>query len=47
MGIYLKSLRAVIKMAFFAYRDYYLQFEELTGGTGYVDIVYLPKNYPE
>ena len=42
-----QSLRAVIKMAYFAYRDYYLQFEELSGGTGYADIVYLPKKYSD
>ena len=42
-----QSLRSVIKMAYFAYRDYYLQFEELPGGTGYADIVYLPKKYSE
>ena len=42
-----QSLRAVIKMAYFAYRDYYLQFEELAGGTGYADIVYLPKKYSD
>ena len=42
-----QSLRAVIKMAYFAYRDYYLQFEELPGGTGYADIVYLPKKYSD
>ena len=37
------ALRSVIKMAYFAYRDYYMQFEELPGGDGYADIVYLPK----
>ena len=42
-----QSLRSVIKMAYFAYRDYYLQFEELPGGNGYADIVYLPKKYSE
>ena len=42
-----QSLRAVIKMAYFAYRDYYLQFEELPGGNGYADIVYLPKKYSD
>ncbi|MBQ7562581.1 MAG: AAA family ATPase [Lachnospiraceae bacterium] len=38
-----QSLRAVIKLAYFAYKDLYIQFEELSGGTGYADIVYFPK----
>ncbi len=37
------SLRAVIQVAYFAYKDYYLKFEELPTGKGYADIVYLPK----
>lgn len=37
------SLRSVIKLAFYSYRDHYLQFEELPAGEGYADIVYLPK----
>ena len=44
-----QSLRGTIKLAYFAYRDKYLQMEELAGGTGYADIVYLPKrnsDYP-
>ena len=44
-----QSLRATIKLAYFAYRDQYIQLEELAGGTGYADIVYLPKrnsDYP-
>ena len=44
---YLEFLRSLFKMAYFAYRDYYLQFEELPGGTGYADIVYLPKKYSD
>ena len=40
-----QSLRSVIKLAYFAYRDYYLQFEELPSGNGYADIVYLPKKF--
>ncbi len=36
------SLRSVIKLAYFTYRDHYLQFEELPSGEGYADIVYLP-----
>ena len=38
-----QALRGTIKLALFAYRDEYIQMEELAGGTGYADIVYLPK----
>lgn len=38
------SLRSVIKLAYYTYRDHYLQFEELPAGEGYADIVYLPKH---
>ena len=44
-----QSLRTVIKLGYFAYRDYYLQFEELSGGNGYADVVFVPKkntDYP-
>ena len=37
------SLRAAIQVAYFAYKDYYLKFEELATGEGYADIVYFPK----
>lgn len=37
------SLRSVIKLAYYTYKDYYLQWEELPAGDGYADIVYLPK----
>ena len=37
------SLRAVIQLAYFSYKDYYLKMEELPTGLGYSDIVYLPK----
>ena len=37
------SLRSVIKLAYYTYRDHYLQWEELPAGEGYADIVYLPK----
>ena len=40
-----QSLRGVIKLAFFAYKDKYTQLEELASGDGYVDIVYLPKKF--
>lgn len=38
-----QSLRSVIKLAYFSYRDYYIKMEELPSGTGYADIAYLPK----
>ena len=37
------SLRSVIKLAYYTYRDHYLQWEELPSGEGYADVVYLPK----
>lgn len=37
------SLRSVIKLAYYTYRDNYLQWEELPAGDGYADVVYLPK----
>ena len=33
----------MIKRAYFSYGDEYLMFEELPAGSGYADIVYLPK----
>ena len=42
-----QSLRGTIKLAYFAYRDQYIQLEELAGGAGYADIVYLPKKNSE
>ena len=36
------SLRSVIKLAYYTYRDHYLQFEELPVGDGYADVVYIP-----
>ncbi len=36
------SLRSVIKLAYYTYRDHYLQFEELPAGEGFADIVYIP-----
>lgn len=33
------SLRSVIKLAYYIYRDYYLQFEELPGKEGYADVL--------
>lgn len=44
-----ESLRSVIKLAYYTYKDHYLQLEELPAGEGYADIVYLPKqgsDYP-
>lgn len=37
------SLRSVIKLAYYTYRDHYLQWEELPAGVGYADLVYIPK----
>ena len=37
------SLRSVIKLAYYTYKDYYLQWEELPAGEGCADIVYLPR----
>ncbi len=42
-----QSLRGTIKLAYFAYKDEYIQLEELAGGTGYADIVYLPKRFSD
>ncbi len=38
------SLRSVIKLAYYTYRDHYLQWEELPAGDGYADVVYLPRH---
>ncbi len=38
-----QALRSVIKRAYFSYGDEYVLFEELPAGTGYADLVYLPK----
>ena len=38
------SLRSVIKLAYYTYREHYVQFEELPSGEGYVDIAYIPKH---
>ncbi len=42
-----EALRGTIKLAYFAYKDEYIRMEELAGGTGYADIVYLPKRFSE
>ena len=44
-----QALRSTIKLAYFAYADHYLRFEELPAGVGVADIVYFPKrdsSYP-
>ncbi|MBO6108867.1 MAG: AAA family ATPase, partial [Eubacterium sp.] len=41
------SLRGVIKLAYFAYRDHYMEFDELPGGNGYADVVFIPKKYSD
>ena len=38
-----QALRSVIKLAYFVYKDHFVQLEELPSGTGIADIVYLPK----
>ena len=38
------SLRSVIKLAYYTYRDHYIQFEELPVGVGYADVVYIPRH---
>jgi hypothetical protein len=37
------SLRSVIKLAYYSYRDHYVQFEELGTGEGYADVAYIPR----
>ena len=37
------SLRSVIKLAYYTYRDYYLKLEEVGGGKGYADMVFIPR----
>lgn len=44
-----QALRSVIKLAYYTYKDNYLQWEELPAGAGYADVVYLPRrdsDYP-
>ena len=36
------SLRSVIKLAYYSYRDHYLQVEELSAGEGFADVAYIP-----
>lgn len=38
-----QALRCAIHIAYYAYPEHYLKFEELPAGDGYADIVYLPK----
>ena len=38
-----QALRSVIKRAYFSYGDEYVMLEELPAGSGYADVVYLPK----
>ena len=42
-----QSLRRVISIAYFSYRDHYLRIEELPGGNGYADIVFIPRKLSE
>ena len=39
-----ESLRSVIKLAYYTYRDHYVRFEELPAGEGYADVVYIPRS---
>ncbi len=39
-----QALRSVIKLAYYTYKDNYLQWEELPAGAGYADVVYLPRH---
>ena len=39
--------RRFVKLAYYTYREHYLQWEELPCGEGYADIVYLPKHDSE
>lgn len=44
-----ESLRSVIKLAYYTYKEHYVMWEELPSGDGYADVVYLPKknsDYP-
>ena len=38
-----QALRCTIHIAYYAYPEYYLKFEELPSGDGYADVVFLPK----
>ena len=38
------SLRSIVKLAYFTYRDHYLQMEEPPAGEGYADIIYIPRH---
>lgn len=38
------SLRSIIKLAYYSYKDQYVQFEELAGGEGYADVAYIPRH---
>jgi hypothetical protein len=43
------SLRSVIKLAYYTYRDHYVQWEEMPAGNGFADVAFLPKydsDYP-
>ncbi len=40
-----EDLRSTVKLAYFAYGDHYVSFEELPSGKGYCDIVYFPKKF--
>ena len=39
-----QALRAVLKLALFAHRDYYVEIDELPSGNGYADMVLIPRS---
>ena len=40
-----RALRSIIKLAYLAAVDHYIRVEELPGGKGLADIVYIPQRY--
>ena len=40
-----ESLRSIVKLAAFTFRDHYMKIEEMPGGAGYADIVFIPYKY--
>ena len=40
-----QSLRGIIRLAYFSYRDHYIKMEELPGGDGFADIAFLPRKF--
>ena len=40
-----ESLRSIVKLATFTFRDHYMKIEEMPGGAGFSDIVFIPYSY--